>query len=147
MARLAEALSRPGAAAERVAPGLDGVPRHSRAVLFGDFLGETAALERALATASARRVRGALMQVLDPAEETFPFAGRVIFESMAGAFSHETLSADDLSGRYRERLATRKARLAHLADAAGWRHHCHHTGASAAPVLMWLARVLEPAPR
>ena len=147
MARLAEALARPGTTDERGALRLDGVARHSQAVLLSDFLGDLAPLEQALAAASRRRVRGALMQVLDPAEETFPFAGRVIFESMAGALSHETLSAGDLATRYRERLRARKERLFHLAETAGWRHHCHHTGTSAAPALMWLARVLEPAPR
>jgi hypothetical protein len=48
--------------------------RHSRAVLFGDFwepLEETRARVAALA---GQGVRGHLLQVIDPAEETLPYA-------------------------------------------------------------------------
>ena len=83
------------------------------------------------------------MQVLDPAEEDFPFDGRTIFESMGGTVRHETLRAGDLRARYLARLAERKDRLAMLARAVGWHYHCHHTGDAAQPALLWLYRALE----
>jgi len=88
-------------------------------------------------------VRGALVQVLDPAEEEFPFDGRTIFESMGGGLRHETLKAGELRGRYLARLADRKARLAELCRAAGWHFHTHHTGGSAQAALLWLYSALE----
>ena len=88
-------------------------------------------------------MRGALLQVLDPAEEDFPFTGRTIFESMGGAVTHETQSAADLRSRYLARLAERKDRLAQLARAVGWHYHCHHTGQPAQTALLWAYQALR----
>ena len=125
------------------APGVDGMIPHGRAVFLSDFLGRLEPLEAALAAASDRGVRGILLQILDPAEEEFPFDGRTIFESMSGTLRHETQSAGDLRARYLERLAQRKDRLAALAGAMGWHYHCHHTGLSAQSALLWAYAALE----
>lgn len=125
------------------APDVGGLVAHGRAVFLSDFLGRPEGLEEALARASDRGVKGALVQVLDPAEEEFPFDGRTIFESMGGTLRHETLRAGDLRARYLDRLAERKARLETLARASGWHYLCHHTGQSAQAALLWLYRALE----
>ena len=119
------------------APVVDGMVAHGRAVFLSDFLGRLEPLESALAAASDRGVKGILLQVLDPAEEDFPFDGRTIFESMTGAVRHETQNASDLRARYLDRLAERKDRLTTLAAAMGWHYHCHHTGTPAQSALLW----------
>jgi uncharacterized protein (DUF58 family) len=124
-------------------PDVTGVTSHGRAVFLSDFLGPLAGVEEALARAADRGVKGALVQVLDPSEEEFPFDGRTIFESMGGTLRHETLRAGDLRSRYLDRLAERKARLADLAQASGWHLTSHHTGDPAQGALMWLFRALE----
>lgn len=125
------------------APEVEGMPPHARAVFVSDFLGEIGAVEEALMRAADRGVRGALVQVLDPQEEEFPFDGRTIFESMAGSLRHETLKAGDLRARYLERLAERKDRLAMLARVTGWQFRTHHTGESGASALLWLCGAVE----
>ncbi|WP_233192973.1 DUF58 domain-containing protein [Acidimangrovimonas sediminis] len=127
------------------APGARDLPPRSRAVFLSDFLGDPARVEAALTAAADRGVRGALVQVLDPVEEAFPFDGRTIFTSMSGALRHETKRAGDLRDRYLERLAERKDRLAGLARATGWHYSCHHTGEAALTPLLWLYQVLEGA--
>lgn len=139
--RLLQALTE--AADDYGTPDTGALASHGRAVFVSDFLGDPAGVEAALARASDRGVRGALVQVLDPAEEEFPFDGRTIFESMGGTLRHETLRAGDLRSRYLDRLAERKARLAALARASGWHYLCHHTGDSAQAALLWLYRALE----
>jgi len=124
-------------------PDVSGVASHGRAVFVSDFLGDPGGVETALAWASDKGVRGALVQVLDPAEEEFPFDGRTIFESMGGTVRHETLRAGDLRARYLDRLAERKARLAVMAQASGWHYLCHHTGQPAQAALLWMYRALE----
>ena len=89
-------------------PPTGAIPARSQAVFLSDFLGPTEELERTVAHAVAQRVRGVLVQILDPVEEEFPYQGRSIFESMSGALRHETLRANDLQARYRDRLAARK---------------------------------------
>ena len=115
---------------------------HSRALFVSDFLGDMDKIEDALTRAADRGVRGALLQVLDPQEENFPFDGRTIFQSMTGALEHETLKAGDLRDKYLARLAARKDRLAHLARTTGWQFSTHHTNASAAQALMWIYHAL-----
>ena len=117
--------------------------RQGRAVFISDFLGDLSGLQRSLAQAAASGVKGLLVQVLDPDEEAFPFDGRTVFVSMGGSLAHETQSAGDLRGRYLARLGERKARLAELAQAAGWVYASHHTGQPAATALLWTYRALQ----
>ncbi|PZQ96666.1 MAG: DUF58 domain-containing protein [Cereibacter sphaeroides] len=140
--RLALALTE-DATSDYGAADASGMVSHGRAVFLSDFLGDMAATEAAMARASDRGVRGAVMQILDPAEEEFPFDGRTIFESMGGTLRHETLRANDLRTRYRARLAERRDRLSALCRASGWHFHTHHTGDSAQAALLWLYRALE----
>lgn len=125
------------------APEITGMLPKSRALFISDFMGPLEPLEAALTAAADRGVRGALLQVLDPEEEAFPYDGRTVFESMGGGLRHETLQAGALRDRYLTRLAERKARLADLARITGWQVDCHHTGDSAQAALMWLFGALE----
>jgi uncharacterized protein (DUF58 family) len=141
--KLAAILSGAPEAGEYGAPTATGMVSHGRALFLSDFLGDLAPVETALAAASDRGVRGALVQVLDPAEEDFPFSGRTIFESMGGGLRHETQQADDLRDRYLARLAERKDRLSQLARAVGWHVTTHHTGQPAQSALLWIYRALQ----
>lgn len=116
---------------------------HARAVFISDFLGSMDEVELALTKAADRGVRGVILQVLDPSEETFPYRGRTIFESVGGTARHETLKAGDLRERYLERLAKRKDALTQLCRATGWQLGLHHTGDSAQAALLWLYRALD----
>lgn len=141
--RLAARLSGEDGAEEYGAPETEGMVGHGRAVFLSDFLGDLAGVEGALARAADRGVKGALIQVLDPAEEEFPFNGRTIFESMGGTMRHETQQAGELRERYLARLAERKDRLAQLARAVGWHFTTHHTGAPAQSALLWAYAALR----
>ncbi|MDT0681819.1 DUF58 domain-containing protein [Roseicyclus sp. F158] len=144
LVRMAEALTGDALdGGEYGVPDTTGLPPHSRAVFISDFLGDPAAVEESLGKATDRSVRGALLQVLDPVEETFPFNGRTIFESMGGGVRHETLKAGGLKERYLDRLAERKGRLDELGRLSGWLYTCHHTGDSAQAALLWLYSALD----
>ncbi|MHA6347000.1 DUF58 domain-containing protein [Roseivivax sp. CAU 1761] len=140
--RLAEAFAEP-AEEDYSAPEARGMLPHARALFVSDFLGDIAPVEAALTKAADRGVRGVLCQILDPAEEAFPFEGRTIFQSVGGTLAHETLKAGELRGRYRDRLAARKDRLEHLCRLTGWQYECHHTGDSAQAALLWIWRAMD----
>nr|WP_157374002.1 DUF58 domain-containing protein [Salipiger sp. CCB-MM3] len=140
--RLAEAMSEDGTE-DYSEPEARGMIPHARAMFVSDFLSDLAPVEAALTKAADRGVRGVLLQVLDPSEESFPFKGRTIFESVGKTLAHETLKAGDLRERYLERLAERKARLAHLARLTGWQFLCHHTSDSAQNALLWVYRAMD----
>jgi uncharacterized protein (DUF58 family) len=127
---------------ERGAIDLSGAPQAGHVVLFSDFLGPLDAIDAALVTAAGRGMKGVLVQILDPVEEVFPFDGRTRFESLSGDARFETLRAADLRAAYLDRLAQRKARLAALAQGAGWHATVMHTDRPAAEGLVWLHQAL-----
>lgn len=132
-----------GAAPDYGRPQPGALLARSTALFASDFLGDLAPLEAALTQAAENGVRGVLMQILDPAEEAFPYKGRVIFESMSGSLRHETRQAGGLQDRYLSRLAERKEHLRRLAQAAGWHYHCHHTDQPVQAALIWAWQMVD----
>jgi uncharacterized protein (DUF58 family) len=130
-------------AADYAAPEHRAMIPHGRALFLSDFLGDIGPMRLALTKSADRGVRGVLLQILDPAEETFPFRGRTIFESVGGTLRHETLKATELKTRYLDRLAERRDELRALGRATGWQLGLHHTGDSAQSALLWLYRALD----
>ena len=144
--RLALALAAQGeeaAGSDYGTPPDGGLPAHGVAVFVSDFLGPLAPTEHAVAAAADAGLRGTLLQILDPAEEAFPFDGRTVFESMTGTLRHETLKARDLRERYRQRLDERRGQIAELCARCGWTFGVHHTGETPLSALLWLYRSLE----
>lgn len=125
-----------------VPPGKD-MTRGNKALFISDFLGNWEALIAALGRAAEQRVQGCLVQVLDPAEEAFPFDGRTIFESMTGEVNFETRRARALRDDYLERLAERKDALEMLARQTGWTYLAHHTDQPAQAALLWIYNALS----
>lgn len=144
---LAEALSRHAVPLEGAGGGTTAarLPRHARAVLFGDFLAPLEEVQRAVSGLAARPVRGHLLQVLDPAEETLPYAGRVRFEGLEEAEEPALVPrVEGVRALYAERLAQHRAGLAAIASAAGWSFAVHRTDQPPEAALLALWQVLAP---
>ncbi|MEM6308531.1 MAG: DUF58 domain-containing protein [Pseudomonadota bacterium] len=139
--RLAEVLSK-DSDVDYAPPEHKAMIPHARALFVSDFLGPLEEVKLALAKAADRGVQGVMYQVLDPHEESFPFRGRTVFESVGGTLRHETLKAGDLKDRYLNRLADRKSELTELCALAGWHYGVHHTDRSAQSGLLWLYRAM-----
>lgn len=140
---LAQALSR---AEGTAAPQADlSLPRHARLVLFGDFLQPVEQVQAALSSFAARPLRGQMLQVLDPAEESLPYAGRVRFEGLEGEIPALVPRVEDIRPLYAERLAAHRAALAALARAAGWGFATHRTDQGPQMALLALWQALAPA--
>jgi uncharacterized protein (DUF58 family) len=136
---LAEALSR-----HTYPAGDDSLPRHARAVLFGDFLAPLEETRAVVAALAARGVAGHLLQVLDPAEETLPYTGRVRFEALTGEAPLLLPRVESIRALYAERLAAHRDGLASIAAAAGWRFATHRTDAPPEAALLALWQTLSP---
>lgn len=138
LARVAEGLAR---APDPDAPGLplaQALPRYAQAVWIGDFLEPLDGLANRLGALSERRVEGVLLQVLDPAEETLPFAGRVRFEGMEAEGSYLATRVEALRAPYQQALAAHKKGLGEIARRAGWLHLVHRTDAGPEQAVMAL---------
>jgi uncharacterized protein (DUF58 family) len=122
-----------------LAGGAAPVPDKARVVAFGDFLGP----EPVFATAPG----GAVMQVLDPAECDFPYAGRVVFEAPGGGLKIEAARAEAWGTAYRARLSAQKASVAAAAARSGQTSLFHRTDAPPALALAALYACMNPATR
>ena len=130
--------------------------RHARAVLFGDFWTPLEETRHAIARLSAQGVQGHLLQVIDPAEETLPYAGRIRFEAVAdgrlasgamapgGPLAALVPRVEAVREVYAERVARHRAGLTGLAAAAGWTFATHRTDQPPETALLALHQVLAP---
>jgi uncharacterized protein (DUF58 family) len=117
----------------------------SRVVFMSDFFGDLEKLKVAMSEATSRRAKGVLLQIVDPAEEAFPYKGRVLFESISGALKYDADRAESLHDAYRSRLAERRDTLKLMARKSGWRFAVHRTDQPISPTLMMLHQTLENA--
>ena len=119
-------------------PAHEHFPRHTELVLIGDFLSPLDEIEEALKRYSRRHVRGHLLQVLDPAEETLPFDGRVQFEGLENEGSIYFGNVQAVREDYRARLNARRNALNQLTHSLGWSFHRHTTDYPAESALLAL---------
>ncbi len=124
LARLAERLIGGGGGG---LPADAWAPRHARVVLIGDFLDPIEEIEAAVGRLTGLGAMGHLVQVLDPAEETLPFSGRVRFTGLEGEGEPLIGRVEAVRAEYRARLADRRAALAAIARRAGWTSLSHRT--------------------
>ena len=108
-------------------PGIEPLPRYGQLVLIGDLLAPLDETERLVASYSAMGLKGYLLQVLDPAEETLPFDGRVRFEGMEREDPLLISRVETIREQYTDRLARHRAGLSAIARAAGWRFATHRS--------------------
>ncbi|MFV0410694.1 MAG: DUF58 domain-containing protein [Paracoccus sp. (in: a-proteobacteria)] len=111
-------------------------------VLIDDFLSNDNALNEFLKLVSSGGGEGAMLQVLHPDEEEFPFSGAVRFES-AGGRIHETRDAHGLRAAYLARLEARRTALAQAARQAGFVFGTHDLAHPVSDALIWLHGVLS----
>lgn len=109
------------------APPVEPLPRHAEVVLIADFLEPVSVYRDAIASLAARGCVGHCLQILDPAEEGFPFDGRIRFEGTESEAPHLLRRADQVRGDYRERLALHREELKELTTKAGWSFARHVT--------------------
>lgn len=125
-------------------PDMHGLPRHSRLLLVGDFLDDEASIRAALDLAIALGGDGHMLQIIDPAEEDFPYKGRSRFEGLEGEAAILLDRADDLRSAYRRRMAAHGAMLRDIAGHAGWGCSRHRTDHGAGAALLSLMALTGP---
>ena len=136
---LAETLARMDeiATAENLPP--DGDTRSfSDYVIFSDFFGDPEEIEARIEKISADGVRCHLVQILDPAEESFPFEGHMEFVGPDRKIRMQAGRAESLRTDYIEALRLLRLRLQSLASRVGGTFLAHRTDQPPHKVLLGL---------
>ncbi len=105
-------------------------------MLIGDFLSPLEQTEAVLKHYVGGGVKGHVLQIVDPAEETLPFTGRTRFEGMEGEGNTLIGRPEALRDAYRRRFREHREGLADLVRAAGWNFAVHHTDQPAQVALL-----------
>lgn len=117
------------------------VSNFSNVILISDFLANDTAsnpLTNTLKQLSAARVRGHLVQIVDPAEEHFPYSGRIEFRDPESGEKIISGSASAIKEDYVALFAAHTNSIKTAAQKIGWSHTLHRTDRLASEALISL---------
>src|SRR4029450_135957 len=104
-------------------------------VVVSDFWSPMPEVRATLAQLSATGAHGHTVQVVDPAEETFPYNGRVEFIEPEGAGSITAGRAGAWRADYEPRVAAHRAAIRAETGKVGWSFAIHRTDRPATELL------------
>jgi len=107
-------------------------------VVLSDFWSPIADIRNMLAGLSSSGAHGTLIQVVDPAEETFPYSGRVEFVEPEGGEMITAGRAESWMNDYVARVALHRDEIRAETNKLDWLFSTHTTSRSAAELLLFL---------
>ncbi len=117
----------------------------SEIVLLSDFWSPIADVRAAISRLSSNGAHGHTVQIVDPAEETFPYSGRVEFIEPEGAGSITAGRAESWKQEYEVLVARHRAAIRAQTARLGWSFTIHRTDRPATDLLLALhARLGAP---
>ena len=107
-------------------------------VVLSDFWSPIADITTMLAGLSSSGAHGTLVQIVDPAEETFPYAGRIEFVEPEGFGVITAGRAERWAEDYVARVALHRDQIRAETNRLDWLFTTHTTSRSAAELLLFL---------
>jgi uncharacterized protein (DUF58 family) len=108
----------------------------SEIVVVSDFWSPTAQVRATISSLSVNGAHGHTVQIVDPAEEIFPYSGRVEFIEPEGAGSVTAGRAEAWKSEYETRVARHRAAIRAETDRIGWSFTIHRTDRPATELLL-----------
>jgi uncharacterized protein (DUF58 family) len=107
-------------------------------VVLSDFWSPISEIRGMLAGLSASGAHGALVQIVDPAEESFPYSGRIEFIEPEGGGMITAGRAERWATDYVARVALHRDEIRTETNKLDWLFSTHSTDRSAAELLLFL---------
>jgi uncharacterized protein (DUF58 family) len=107
-------------------------------VVLSDFWSPISEIRNMLAGLSASGAHGALVQIVDPAEESFPYSGRIEFVEPEGFGVITAGRAESWASDYVARVALHRDQIRAETNRLNWLFSTHTTNRSAAELLLFL---------
>ncbi|MFE1598558.1 DUF58 domain-containing protein [Methylobacterium sp. ID0610] len=140
--RVAEALVADTGGLDEDLPPRAPVARFDEVILIGDFLTPVDEVRSAVAGIAAAGGRGHLVVVVDPVEETFPFAGEAELHDLEAGLSLRVGDAAAWGRAYRSRIQAHRDALAEVARGHGWTVSLHRTDRPASEAALRLVTLV-----
>ena len=110
----------------------------SEIVMLSDLWSPIAEVRATIAQLSATGAHGHVVQIVDPAEESFPYSGRVEFIEPEGAGNVTAGRAETWRNDYQDIVARHRAEVRAETDLRGWSFAIHRTDRPASELLLVL---------
>ena len=110
----------------------------SEIVVLSDLWSPLAQVQATVAQLAATGAHGHVVQIVDPAEESFPYSGRVEFIEPEGAGSITAGRAETWRNDYQAIVARHRAAVRAETDRRGWSFAVHRTDRPASELLLVL---------
>jgi uncharacterized protein (DUF58 family) len=107
-------------------------------VVLSDLWSPIDDVRRTITQLAASGAQGHVVQIVDPAEETFPYAGRIEFVEPEGAGSVTAGRAESWQTEYAARIERHRAAIRTETDRLGWSFTIHRTDWPASQLLLRL---------
>jgi uncharacterized protein (DUF58 family) len=116
-------------------------------VVLSDLWSPIAEVHATIAQLSTTGAHGHVVQIVDPAEETFPFAGRIEFFEPEGAGAITAGRAETWREQYEARVERHRAEVRVETDRLGWSFAIHRTDRPATDLLLRLHSSMGAGPQ
>jgi uncharacterized protein (DUF58 family) len=133
--KIAEAMVHDPAARPSLPPAFAPAPM-AEIIVLSDLWSPIAEVLRMISQLSATGAHGHVIQIVDPAEETFPYAGRIEFVEPEGAGRVTTGRAEAWRDDYVSRVDLHRAAIRAETDRLGWNFVIHRTDRPATELLL-----------
>jgi uncharacterized protein (DUF58 family) len=135
--RMAEAILHDRSERSSLPPTFAPLPL-SEIVVLSDLWSPIAEVHRAITQLSATGTHGHVVQIVDPAEETFPYSGRIEFHEPEGGSTITAGRAETWRADYELRVERHRGEIRTETDRLGWTFTVHRTDRPASELLLWL---------
>jgi uncharacterized protein (DUF58 family) len=121
--------------------------KRAAALLVSDFLDPIEESQRAWGILAEQGLKGHIVQIADPAEETLPFDGRNEFLGFDVSATYLARKTENLRAAYEKAYADHRQKLKDLARSLGWTFTVHRTSEAPTKVLLPLHAHVSGNPR
>lgn len=135
--KMAQALIHDAGERESLPPSFSPSPL-SEVVMLSDFWSPMQEVRARIAQLSGTRAHGHVVQIVDPAEESFPYHGRIEFLDPEGAGAVTAGRAETWRDDYLVRLERHRAEIREETDRRGWSFIIHRTDCPASELILAL---------
>jgi uncharacterized protein (DUF58 family) len=133
--KIAQAIVHDGSARQSLPPAFAPSPL-SEVVVLSDLWSPIGEVRQMIAQLSASGANGHIVQIVDPAEETFPYGGRIEFVEPEGAGTITAGRAETWRDDYQARVERHRNEIRDETDRLGWSFIVHRTDRTASELLL-----------
>lgn len=143
--RFAEILADPRGSEATDMPPRTALAAHDEAVIVSDCLNPAEEWDACIEAIAARGARGHVMMIVDPVEESFPFAGQAMLEDPEAGLRLRVGDAASWGAQYRTRIARHRDALEAATRRRGWTLTIHRTDRPASEAALRLMALVQAA--